>query len=667
MPAAPKISQSKKAAAAKAKGATHSHTLCGALQKCDEERTDRDTCKTCDRLRLECLGFGAKRPEWLRENRNVVALREQIKASSRAIHGTGPRPADAGPQILRLSAAGEALQAAYNNHHSSDSESPPTRSLSLSDDDDRHRILTSSIRDQPADVEPAWFGPGGMNGYGNISGYSVYDDHHHHHQHPHHQHTHQQHHHLSANPYTLSSSSLSLDESLISPAIQSRFGRLYTEPITGFDLDVIASALPTDSRDPPFVLYQAPITYVPQGLVDDSVRTYVLRIAEIQYLLGDRTTLPTMIWESCQTHNNSQKALSLLTSIYYRRQQHPNQAVLANSEMHTQLRSLLDELGKGNFDDPDDAIAALHGVSMFLFDGGQGAWLQFLQLATEYVKKVLHSQAYGNPKDALLYASWKDAFIVKTSIWFDVLASITTGRPPHFLDEVRAMFNPNFPSVYDPSFDSSPQCSMMSPMGCENRIVWALAEVSALASWKDTEKAKKRLNIMELVQKATEIETYLYQKPFEPSMEPSEEKELEHIRYFASEIFRNATRLFLATVVNDDYPQVRKIQEIVDEVVLCFRNLFQQPGLDAYTVSRSVVRSTVFAIYISGAMSTNRTHREELLDHLDRESNGRNGEGVGNCASIRKMLEDVWKTVGANPSEPVPWRQILKEREILLV
>jgi hypothetical protein len=375
-----------------------------------------------------------------------------------------------------------------------------------------------------------------------------------------------------------------------------------------------------------------------------------------------------MIWESCQNHGLSQKALSLLTSIYYRRQQHPNQAVLTGSDMHAQLRSLLDELTKGNLDDPDNAIAALHGVSMFLFDGGQGAWLSFLQLASKYVSKVLHSQAYGNPKDALLYANWKDAFIVKTSIWFDVLASLTTGQAPHFLDEVRAMFNPNFPSVYDPSFDSNPQCSMMSPMGCENRIVWALAETSTLASWKDKEKANHRLNIMELVQKANEIEAQLYRKPFQSAVKLDEEGELEQIRFMASEIFRCSTRLFLATVVNDDYPQVRKIQDCVDEVIQCYRNLFQpNNGLDMFSVSRSVIRSTVFAIYLAGSLTTDVEYRQELVGYLDRESAGRNSEGVGNCASIRKMLEDVWRDMAASPAQPVPWRLFLKEREILLV
>ena len=36
-------------------------------QKCDEKRMGEDgPCETCYRLKLECLGFGAKRPDWLR-------------------------------------------------------------------------------------------------------------------------------------------------------------------------------------------------------------------------------------------------------------------------------------------------------------------------------------------------------------------------------------------------------------------------------------------------------------------------------------------------------------------------------------------------------------------------------------------------------------------------
>jgi hypothetical protein len=35
-------------------------------KKCDEKSNEDGHCETCVRLRLECLGFGTKRPEWLR-------------------------------------------------------------------------------------------------------------------------------------------------------------------------------------------------------------------------------------------------------------------------------------------------------------------------------------------------------------------------------------------------------------------------------------------------------------------------------------------------------------------------------------------------------------------------------------------------------------------------
>ena len=35
-------------------------------QKCDEQPNEHGACQTCVRLRLQCLGFGAKRPDWMR-------------------------------------------------------------------------------------------------------------------------------------------------------------------------------------------------------------------------------------------------------------------------------------------------------------------------------------------------------------------------------------------------------------------------------------------------------------------------------------------------------------------------------------------------------------------------------------------------------------------------
>lgn len=685
MPQTPKVSQSQAkkaaAAAAKAKGAVRAKTGCYTCRirrkKCDEERTDKETCKTCERLRLECLGFGTKRPEWLRENRNVVMLRDKIKvflASQGLIKGhsgTGSRSTDQGGAILRLSGDPSA------SYHSSGSESPSHyRTLSLSDDDDpRHRLQISSVRDQ-REVEPAWFNPYGQVMHRSDTPYSnsSLDEMNHHHQHP----------------YTLQNSSGSLadDPSRISPAIRSTFSKWYTEMpydlMDGLegsfnnDLSVVGISYGAPSlsqQDHPSLatLYTMPTDWMPTYIVEQSIEQYVQMIAEIQYLLGDKTLLPSMIWDSYQTHQNSKTALTLLNKVYWRRQQHPDRPVLTDSEMSSNLHSLLAELQKGRFDDPDDAIAALHGVSMYLFDGGQGAWRDFLALATKYVKKILHHPSYTHPKDALLFAVPKDAFIVKTAMWFDVLGSITTEETPTFIMEIRTMFGPVQHGVYNVQFDIDPQCSMMSPMGCENRVVWALAETCMLARWKHNEDVKCRLSVTELVIKAQEIDNMLYPKPYEPPTEPMSDAdaELHHLRYLASEIFRCSTRLYLAAVVNNDHPQVRQIQDRVEESMVVFRNLFQTPStVDLYKVSRSVIRSTVFGLYLTGSLTQNREHRQHLLEHINRESVGANqnaGEGVGNCGSIRKMLEHVWKESDADPAKPVPWRRVLKECQILLV
>jgi C6 transcription factor Pro1 len=420
-------------------------------------------------------------------------------------------------------------------------------------------------------------------------------------------------------------------------------------------------------------LYVMPTEWMPMSVVEQSIEQYVQMIADIQYLLGDKAMLPTMIWNSYQTHHNSKTALTLLNKVYWRRQQHPDRPVLTDSEMNSNLHNLLLELQKGRFDDPDDAIAALHGVSMFLFDGGQGAWRDFLKLAAHYVKKVLHHPSFTHPRDALLFAVPKDAFIVKTAMWFDVLGCITTEEPPTFIMEIRSMFGPVQHGVYNVQFDTDPQCSMMSPMGCENRVVWALAETCMLARWKHNEDVKCRLSVTELVTKAQEIDNMLYPKAYEPPIEPMSEAdaELHLLRYRASEIFRCSTRLYLAAVVNNDHPQVRQIQDRVEESMEVFRNLFQAPStVDLCKLSRSVIRSTVFGLYLTGSLTQNRQHREHLLEHINRESNGAHqgvGEGVGNCGSIRKMLEHVWKESDADPAKPVPWRRVLKECDILLV
>ncbi|KAF7350135.1 Transcriptional regulatory protein pro-1 [Mycena venus] len=79
----PSTREPKKPSAPKAKGAVRAKSGCYTCRirrkKCDERSNQDGHCETCVHLRLECLGFGARRPEWLRESRNVSEMRDKIK------------------------------------------------------------------------------------------------------------------------------------------------------------------------------------------------------------------------------------------------------------------------------------------------------------------------------------------------------------------------------------------------------------------------------------------------------------------------------------------------------------------------------------------------------------------------------------------------------------
>ncbi|CCM06635.1 uncharacterized protein FIBRA_08916 [Fibroporia radiculosa] len=48
-------------------------------KKCDEEREDDNgACRTCRRLGIECLGWGVKRPDWMRDKEKVAAYKAHI-------------------------------------------------------------------------------------------------------------------------------------------------------------------------------------------------------------------------------------------------------------------------------------------------------------------------------------------------------------------------------------------------------------------------------------------------------------------------------------------------------------------------------------------------------------------------------------------------------------
>ncbi|KAK7028606.1 transcriptional regulatory protein pro-1 [Favolaschia claudopus] len=99
-------------------------------KKCDEHQNEQGQCDTCVRLRIECLGFGAKRPEWLQDPTRVNGVRDKIRSflASQGMIG-GPGGAfHYGPDLSEQLLLNEGTTSS-----SSQTPPPPTSTLSPTD------------------------------------------------------------------------------------------------------------------------------------------------------------------------------------------------------------------------------------------------------------------------------------------------------------------------------------------------------------------------------------------------------------------------------------------------------------------------------------------------------------------------------------------------------
>jgi hypothetical protein len=441
---------------------------------------------------------------------------------------------------------------------------------------------------------------------------------------------------------------------LAAPAITSSFSPLYTFNDYGND-----DFLSVEDQYG-YGMFKLPTLFMPPNLVDELIGHYMNDVIGIQYLLADYG-ISKIIFETVSEHEHSRNAVKLLASVHAKRFRQPDTPVLqgCDRDTHERLSRLQNLLNQHDFS-TEDAMAALHMVSSILFDGGRGAWKDWLHVANSHVDNLF--ARYHGPADALLNCHEKDAFVVKTAIWFDVLASVTTQKSPHFLEAIRAMFDPNRSGICNASL-TPPQYSMMSPMGCENHVVWALAETSELSVWKRNQCRAGSLSVPELVHKASFIEAYLA-PPATYAPLPSDARECG--RYLASDIFRASARLYLRSVVSGDYPDVPDIKDSVADTLQSIQRI-PMNAFDPSNISRTVVRSTVFSFFICGALSEE-SQRHTVVEQLERET----CESVGNCSSIRTLLNNLWKDrprhpTRRGPNPPVEWRQLLGKEQMLLV
>jgi len=243
-------------------------------------------------------------------------------------------------------------------------------------------------------------------------------------------------------------------------------------------------------------------------------------------------------------------------------------------------------------------------------------------------------------------------------MWFDVLASVTLVRTPQLMDIYRSVFSLRNADHFNGEPTAPPEeLSMLSVMGCENYIVRALAETADLAWWKEWHKTDGSLSIPQLASRGQQIEEIL-EGPRTTLSYPTascDALELDIVRQCTSEVFRASSQVFLHSVISGDYPQCPEIQTGISQTIKALKAV-----PDGSHTSRAVVRSVVFSICICGCLTDDPNHRLFFEQRLQQQNTS-----VGNCNQVLLLMNRVWSKRARG--EPVDWRQVMRESEMLLV
>jgi len=397
-----------------------------------------------------------------------------------------------------------------------------------------------------------------------------------------------------------------------------------------------------------------PSYYSPPQDHDSLAGYYTKHVLSLQYLLADNDIRQMMSSTADSGDRVVSTAVSLLSAIYKSRKFREGNDTI--KPQYGQLTRMFKETPSITV---DHAIAALHTISSFLFDGGGGKWEPWLRIACTFADGYLQRPAYSIHDHIANFCDDSiGCFILRTAMWFDVIASVTLFRPPHFLLQYRNLFDPDR-AFGDPWLSYDPRMSMMSVMGCDNRVVWAMGEISYLACWKAEQERKGCLSMPELVEQGIAIERKLLNPLGPEALHARDELRLQ--QRLSADIFRASTRLYLHSVISGDFPYVPEIMKSVKEIIDHLGRARQH----FRGTSRSVVRSVVFSIFICGCLTDDVSLRRFLIDTLMEQAN----EPVGNCTEVKRLMEKVWANRGEmpDPSRPVPWREELKRSGLLLV
>ncbi|KAI0322117.1 fungal-specific transcription factor domain-containing protein [Amylostereum chailletii] len=455
-------------------------------KKCDEQREEGGSCHTCRRLQLNCLGWGARRPDWMRDKDAVQRYKSEIKA-----------------HLLRLGLIRGQPRASFIPTASSSSLTP-TRSRPTSSS-------TSYARHDLAGGYEFPTVPSQMDWSYNVPGSSVMSE-------------------LSQG--TASSSVFPVASGVPTPSLNEEgvatlmgsssshtHAHTYSQAQSQQNYFGYPAASPSTS----------PAQRASSGIDDEARRQHIF------YYFSDVHGLNFTF--SCKM------ALSACWTILVKEPEGPLQSVLcAISELHSSTvvasdspnassvvyrenpvsRFYYDEalsrLEQARHDGPlstGHALAALHMITYCLAttggttQGGRGTtrWMRLLEIACDWVTQtgLLMDE---NPRLALHNRSVEHALAVKLTMCMDISLAVVLQQSPRMLDLWRRILGGGYMS---PRENNAYEVDLyiLHLTGCTDAVLLAYAEIAALEHWKATGERAGTLNLRELFVRSATIDQAL--------------------------------------------------------------------------------------------------------------------------------------------------------------
>ncbi|RDX57055.1 hypothetical protein OH76DRAFT_1394812 [Lentinus brumalis] len=439
---------------------------------------------------------------------------------------------------------------------------------------------------------------------------------------------------------------------------------------------------------------------------DEYISYYFKYVRELQYVFaGDALT--NILLPIVQAEPDGAVALSLcaLAALHHARQRMAQSAtpILEDPDSETapprqfynralyRLMHAPQTNGTGQFQD-SDAVAAVQLIAYSMLGGGSTDWAAPLEYACEWLSQTgIYNEE--NPKLTLLNMSPAGRFAAKATMYVDIFASITLMQPPRYLSLYKRLFGggAGFWATNASPAGAGGQHSelrMDALSGCPDEALLAIAEVSALANWKNQELQSGSLSVRELIRRGDAIEKELRERASgkrvddddfsghgssfgggldltpaglaapmsspQPGMSGSRSARspVDTNKHIIGEMFREAAVLYLHTVLSESVPgmehspQSVRIPSVPDQhpfslsptgVPEITNSVDQMLKLLNELTPSSFDRTLVFPLFLAGCMTDNQMIREVIKHRFFMQD-----ATMGNILLAQTIMEEVW-------------------------